>query len=652
MVKARVKTVQTGFSSGELGPSLKGGLDNDLYFKGAEKLRNVYVNPQQHLTKREGTKYIANTTNNAASREIEFEYSTTQKYLLVFSVGQFRVYKDDVLQTTITTSPISTLTLTQIEELDFTQSADKLFLFHKDFNPIEITRTSNTVWTVGSVAFKNAPWYAFGALTIITPNGHLTPSATGGRDVLFTAQHAVFNSNYVGQYIYNKQGGIARITSFISSTQVKCRIEVDFPNKENVLEGNWEIETGYEISWSNTRGWPSCGSFHQNRLWLGNSGQRPQSIWGSVVGDFFNFDIGSSDSDDAIDFTIDDNAVNAILFIISGRNLQFYTTGGEFYISTAIGSPITANSLSITKATSHGSSRVKPKSIGGATLFVEASGKVVREFVYNDLEQNYNAKNISVLSPHLITNPVSVAVRQSRANSPADYYFAVNSDGTMAVLNVARDQELLAWSLFETNGQYEKVCVVGFDVYTIVKRTVNGATVRFIEKFDQAYSLDAATIATNATPITSWGGLSHLNGQEIAVKGDGFILKNEIVASGNITSSEAVSKIEIGFSFFSIVKLMPIQAQVNGQSLAGDYKRVVFINLLLQNARHIVIKVGDKKYSPPFDSFGANVLDTPVSLFSGWKKIYLAGVGRDTQIEITQEQPLEFNLLAVVVAIK
>jgi hypothetical protein len=245
-----------------------------------------------------------------------------------------------------------------------------------------------------------------------------------------------------------------------------------------------------------------------------------------------------------------------------------------------------------------------------------------------------------------------VAVRQSRADSPADYYFAVNSDGTMAVLNVARDQELLAWSLFETNGQYEKVCVVGFNVYTIVKRTVNGATVRFIEKFDSAYSLDAATISTNATPTNSWSGVSYLNGQEIAVKGDSFILKNEVVASGSITSSEKVSKIEIGFSFFSIVKLMPIQAQVNGQALAGDYKRVVFINLLLQNARHIVIKVGDKRYAPPFDSFGSNVLDTPVSLFSGWKKIYLAGVGRDTQIEITQEQPLEFNLLAVVVAIK
>jgi hypothetical protein len=652
MVKARLKTVQTGFSAGEVGAALKGGFDNDLYFKGAEKLRNVYVNPQQHLTRREGTKYIANTTGNAASRLVEFEFSTTQKYLLVFTAGQFKVFKDDVLQATVTASPISSLTLSQIETMEFTQSANKLFLFHKDFRSFEITRTSHTVWTVGQVNFDYIPWFAFAGLTISTPSGHLTPAVTSGRDALFTAQHSHFNSGHVGQYIYGKQGGIARITSVISATQIRCRIEVDFPSTNNIPEFSWELETGYEPTWSDSRGWPSCGTFHQNRLWLANSGQRPQSIWGSAVGDFFNFDIGSSADDDAIDFTLDDNAVNAILYLVSGRNLQIYTTGGEFFIATAVGTPVTPNSLSITKATSHGSSNVRPKAVGGVVLFVEVSGSVIREFVYNDLEQNYQARNISVLSPHLIVNPVSVAIRSSRATSPADYYYAVNSDGTLAVLSVAKSQELLAWSLFETDGAYEKICTVGSEVYVIVRRIINGSTVRFIEKFDGAYSLDASVLATNGSPTTSWSGLSYLNGHEVTVKGDDFILEKEVVSSGGITSSQAVSEIEVGLSFFVIVRLLPIQTELNGQSMAGDYKRVVFLNLLLLNARHIVIKVGDKKYVPSFDSFGANVLDTPVSLYTGWKKIYLAGVGRDTQIEITQEQPLEFNLLAAVVAIK
>lgn len=649
MVKMRLKTIQTGFSSGEVGEALLGGFNNELYSKGAEKLRNVYVNPQQHLTRREGTKYVDNSYENSAARLIDFEFKAIQKYLLVFTAGRFKVYKDDVLQATITASPISALTLSQIQEMDITQSAGELFLFHNNFKTIKITRTSDTVWVVSEVAYKNIPWYAFSGLTITTPSGHLTPSGLSGRDVLFTAQQTVFNANHVGQYIYNKRGGIARITSYISSSQVKCRIEVDFPSTNNIAEGDWELETGYEPSWSVARGWPSCGTFHQNRLWLGNSGQRSETVWGSVVGDYFNFDIGTSSDDDAIDFNIEDTTVK---YIISGRNLQIYTTGGEYYIPTGVGDPITPSKLLIPKATSHGVKKVKPRTIGGVSVFVEASGRVVREFVYNELEQNYNAKNISILSPHLIVDPVASAVRQSRANSPADYLYSVNSDGTMAVLNVARDQELLAWSLFETQGFFEDVCTVGEDVYVIVRRTINNATVRYIEKLSYDYNFDCSKIQTNATAITSWSNLSHLNGQEVNVRGDGFTLQDAVVASGSLTSSQAVLKLEAGLPFLVRVKLLPIHAEMNGQSMAGDFKRVVFINLRLLNSRHLVIKVGNKKFVPPFDQFGSNVLDSPAKNFTGWKKVYLNGVGRDTQIEITQDEPLEFNLLAVAIAIK
>lgn len=649
MVKMRIKTIQTGFSSGEVGEALKGGFDNELYYKGAEKLRNVYVNPQQHLTRREGSKNVDNTHENAVGRLIDFEFKAIQKYLLVFTPGRLKVYKDDVLQATVTTSPISALTATQIKEMDFTQSAGELLLLHKDFKTIKITRTNDTTWVVSEITYKNIPWYAFSGLTVITPNGHLTPDGTSGRDVLFTAQQTVFNANYVGQYIYNKRGGIARITSYISTTQVKCRIEVDFPNTNNILEGNWEIETGYEPSWSTTRGWPSCGAFHQNRLWLGNSGQRSEAIWGSVVGDYFNFDIGSSADDDAIDFNIEDNVVQ---YIVSGRNLQIYTTGGEYFVPTNVGDPITPSKLLIPKATSHGVKKIKPRAIGGVSVFVEASGRVVREFVYNDLEQNYNAKNISILSPHLIVDPVSVAVRQSRANSPADYFYSVNSDGTMAVLNVARDQELLAWSLFETQGLYEDVCVIGEDVYTIVKRTINNVEVRFIEKLSYDHNFDCSKIQISQTATTSWSNLSYLNGQEVNVKGDGFILQKATVASGNLTSSQAVVKLEAGLPFLIRVKLLPVHTQINSQSVAGDFKRVAFVNLLLLNSRHLVIKIGDKKFVPFFDRFGSNVLNSPAKTYTGWKKIFLSGVGRDTNIEITQDEPLEFNLLAVTIAIK
>lgn len=651
-MKARLKTVQVGFTAGELDPVLFGRIDKDLYYKGASLLRNVYVNPQGHLTRREGTYYVANSTSNARTRTIPFEFNTVQKYLLVFTAGQFKVYKDDVLQATVTSSPVSSLTADQIQEMKYVQSADTLLLFHKDIQTIKITRTSHTVWTTASVTYTNIPWYAFSGVTVTEPAATLTPATVSGFDVVFTAGSAVFNSGHVGQYIYGKTGGVARITAYTDSTHVKCQIQVDFPSTSAMASGKWELETGYEAVWSSSRGWPSCGTFHQNRLYVANSGQRPQTLWGSNVSDFFNFDIGSSQDDEAIDVTIDDNRVNAILNIVSGRNLQIFTTGGEFYIPTDIGNPITPSKVLVVKATAHGSSTVPPLAVGGTNVFIESSGKVIREFTYNDLEQNYNATNISLLSSHLISAPISMSVRQSTELSPADYLYVVNNDGTMAVLNIARDQELLAWSLFETDGEYEEVTTLGFDVYVTVKRSINGSDVRFIERLDSDHFMDASRIATNGSPTTSWSGFGHLNGEEVRVRGDDYILDNETPSSGNITSSLDVSELEAGIAFYARVKILPVEAIFNGEQLAGDWKRVVWVNARLNDSRNVVVKYGETRYVPSFTTFGSNVLDTPVELFSGWKKVHVAGVNRDAQIELTQDDPLEFELLSLIVAVK
>ena len=136
--KARIKTVQVGFTAGELDPVLLGRIDKELYYKGAARLRNVVVNPQGHVTRRPGLEYIDSTTGNAASQSIEFEFNNIQKYLIVFTAGEFKVYKDDVLQATVTSSPISSLTADQVQEMKFVQSADILLLFTKMFKPLRL----------------------------------------------------------------------------------------------------------------------------------------------------------------------------------------------------------------------------------------------------------------------------------------------------------------------------------------------------------------------------------------------------------------------------------------------------------------------------------------------------------------------------------
>lgn len=205
MAKARLKTVQVGFTAGELDPRLYGRIDQELYYKGASKLRNVVVNPQGHVSRRPGLEYIDNTTNNSASQTIEFLFNNIQKYLLVFTAGEFKVYKDDVLQATINSAPISSLTSQQIQELKFVQSADTLLLFHEDVQTIKITRTSHVLWTATSVVYNNIPWFAFGGPIISEPNHTLTFSSVTGRDITATLSGAFLAQGALGNIYTEKK---------------------------------------------------------------------------------------------------------------------------------------------------------------------------------------------------------------------------------------------------------------------------------------------------------------------------------------------------------------------------------------------------------------------------------------------------------------
>jgi hypothetical protein len=158
-----VKTHQTGFSSGELSPEMFDREDLPSYEKGAAAIRNAYVLPQGGCKRREGLEFIDRITDDAKERKISFEFNTEQIYLLVFTPGEMKVYKDDVLQAVVKGSPISNLTVAILNELNWTQSADTLILVHPDIQPIKITRSSHTAWTATLLTFTNIPTYDFGS---------------------------------------------------------------------------------------------------------------------------------------------------------------------------------------------------------------------------------------------------------------------------------------------------------------------------------------------------------------------------------------------------------------------------------------------------------------------------------------------------------
>lgn len=665
---AKIRIIQSSFVSGELDPKLFGRIDTEIYPKAAAKLRNVYVRPQGGVSRREGLEHI-DTLPDSTYRMIPFEFNNEQNYILIFhltSGGSMLVITadDGVVQVTISDAILSSLTATTVKEMTWTQSADTLILFHNDFKPIKVLRTSDTVWTFEEIDFENIPPFAYGTVTSSEPVATLTADVTTGI-VTLTASASVFDAADVGQFINTKKGGRVFIKTFVSGTELEGSviIELEEDATSGLPTGDWDLEAGFEPLMSDARGFAATGVFHKSRLWLGFVGERPQTLLASKIGNFFDLDIGSGLDDEGIDVTIDDNKVNRITDFFSGRGLQVFTTGGEFVIGSDPNATITPRGIAdqLEKQTIHGSGNdepgvikqvTRPVSVDGTTIFVEIGGTVVRQFVFNDAEQSFNAANISILSSQLVVGPVAMDIRRATDVYPSDFLYMVNSDGTCAVLNSLREQDLLAWSLFETTGNFTDTAVAGRQVYFIVERNVNGVDTSFVERLNNDHFMDSSVRQTVGSPTDTFTGFDHLDGEEIRFRGDDFILDDETPSGGSVTVSEEVILLEGGFNFIAKVLTLPLEVALNDQTNLGQFKAPRWMNIRLFQSRNVIVNYAGRRYVIPFRTFGEDVLDDPVEVTDEWKKVYLGGFDREVQLEITQEDPLEFNVLALVFGLR
>lgn len=650
----QIVSLQNDFTSGEMDPKLRARSDIDQYRSGLAKATNVTVQPQGGAKRRPGTRYVAALPSDAAQgvRMIPFEFSTTTSYMLVFTPGRMYVFKDGALVTGINGGAndyltVSSLTATIINDMCWTQSYDTLILVHEDLPPLRIFRGGNDVtWTASSISFWYTPKYAF-SLTATTYSATLTPSETTG-NITLTTSAGVFTASHVDQYVNSLTSfGRARITEYVSSTQVKARVETSFFDKNAIGAGNWELETGYEAVWSSTRGYPRSVAFYGGRLYFGGSKQRPSTVWGSVVGDYWNFDPGEALADQAVEATADTGQFNAIVDMYSGRNLQVFSVGAEFYVPQPIDEPITPSNFVLKVQTENGSRPgMRVVNIEGGTIFMQRQGKALHEFLYNDGEAAYTAARISLLSSHLLKSPVEMAIRNATSTDEGDRLLIVNGDdGSIACYTLLRSQKVIAPTEWTTDGQFLAVGVDVDDAYAVVKRTVGGSSVYYVELFDEDLQLDCAKEADVVSSTASVTGLSYLNGKTVKVVRDGVIEADKTVASGSITlTRSATENYQVGLNFVPEIVTLPVAPRTQMGSIRGAKKRVFDIIIDLFETQSVSVQGREIA----FRNFGEDVLDRSVGEFTGLKKIEsLLGYDREGAITITQTAPLKMTLLGI-----
>jgi len=517
---------------------------------------------------------------------------------------------------------------------------------------------SETSASATVVTAFDATSYAAGAHRLLdSPRSTLTPSAKDpvGATITLTADINTWRSSNVGD-IVRINGGIVRIET-ITSEAVASGIITQALNATTVAPPDtWVLESPI---WNAYDGYPTCSTFHEQRLLFGGAPGDPQQIAFSQSGAYFDFTPGTLDTD-ALVRTIATDEQNAIEYLAADTVLMALTYGGEFTLRGGIEKPITPTNIQVKPKTNYGAARVRPIKVQKERVFAQRSGTQLVAIQYAEENDTFGAEDIGILSEHLFAAGVVEIAYQRR---PVPSLYCVLESGELTVGTIDRNQNILGWAPWETDGAVESICSIPRgktdEVWVVVRRTVNGATVRYVERFEESfealygqtgfdygYTVDCATAKASATAFTTISGLSHLEGESVSVLADGYNAGTYTVASGEITLATPAKKAIVGKGFSALLEPMPPEMPTQAGSARGRQVRATEATVLVHRS------LGGKINGVPLPAraFGPAVLDQPPPLVTGERRIDgLSGWERgEPLVRIEQDEPLPMHVLAIV----
>tara|TARA_R110002020_G_scaffold57844_1_gene158979 strand:- start:7150 stop:9345 length:2196 start_codon:yes stop_codon:yes gene_type:complete len=506
-----LRTVYTNFSSGEINPLLATRTDASAYFNGAKTLRNWYLLDEGGLMRRPGTTYKATLPGD--SRIIPFIFSNDELAVFALSNGRLDVFDSNGASVQANITSNCNWSTSELFELNYAQFGDTVFIVHRNNPIVKIVRASASSFSVSLFTFEEdetvtvsgankttQPFFKYANATVsVTLSAH----ATGASRTL-TASADAFTSAYVGQYLLvnNKQ---VKVTGYTSATVVTVTVIED-------VGSNGPHFIWAEQLISSVRGFPQAVTFHDNRLYFGGVRDKPASVIASRVGEYFNFDIGSAAADDAIDVTVAGDRVNEIRHLVSSRNLQVFTDGGEFFVPTSTDtSAVTPSNIIFMRQTPYGCNRAKPIIFDGATIYAQKNGQAIREYLYSDVETAYASVSISILASQLINNPVDMTMITGSSTKPEQFAFFTNTDGTLALFHSIRSEKIAGWTAWSTRSgdKFTSITAVNENLFCVVERSLEGSTVYTLEKFAES---DELTLDSSGVTTLNQQGAPKVNG--------------------------------------------------------------------------------------------------------------------------------------------
>jgi hypothetical protein len=497
---AKIDYIQNSFCGGEFGPSLFGRTDIAQYRNACAIVENFLCRPYGSLISTPGTKYIAETKlsalgTNSTVRLIKFVFSRTDAYIIEFGEHYFRFYTNQAVVVTSGTTPYEvahTYDEDELNDVQFAQINDVICLVHPDHKPAKLTRFASNNWTLTDFAFLGGPFLDDN--TTATTISYSDPTA--GNPTTLTSSTEIFtlSSGSTRGHVntYWKIG--TTLTSSTTGLDVQGYVKITAVTNTTSAGGLVikQLSVGptaewAEGAWSDIRGWPSCVTFHDGRLFFARTTYEPQKMWGSQPFVYDEFSIEGSYDDDALNLRLASNEGNDIKWLASGSVLVAGTFGGEFTISGGdTGGALTPTTVTAKQQTSWGSESIIPRKIGNFFYYIQRFGKKLRElFYFWDLD-TYKSVDKTIFSPHITGDGI---IAMDYQQNPETILWCVTTGGTIATLTREVDQEVQAWSRQITDGIFESIAIIPStdetydEVWVVVNRTIEGVIHRYIEVF-------------------------------------------------------------------------------------------------------------------------------------------------------------------------
>jgi len=711
---AKLKLLQGNLNAGELSPLLRGRMDVARYQNGLELCRNMLPQVLGGASSRPGSRYVAAA---AVDDVLLFPFTPTLAgvltgYVLEFSAGKIRFFTAGA-QIMDAGSPVEVATpytAAELENIHYDQFDNTLYLFHGNHPTKQLTRTSDTVWTLADVTFKKKPFYRPAGTDGIT----LTPSAASG-NITLSASSDLFVADHVGVR-FQVNGGEVEITAVTNGTTASATVKEAIPTsglktKKDVttitITDPASVSSGHQVvvtteadynadtmttnttggvsgvigistasssatltgtepdpdwkeeAWSKVRGYPAAGVFHEQRMIVAQTAGLPTGVWGSKIGDVTDFTIGTAD-DEPFAWT-PAAASTPIGQLAAGDQLLALTLNKELTLRGGNDAPLTPTNVKVKAPTAHGcSATVRPVPLGSDVYFSGPEGLALRAFRYRLDVDGYRAPDVAQLAGHLLDDGQGI-VDMAWARAPLSSIWMTTKAGNLLSLTIDPDQEVTAWAKHHTaevlpedvqagedTTYFKSVTVVpdttGQDqVWIAVQRLVGGTYKTYIEYLDADLDTDSAMTGTDVAGRQVWTGLDHLEGKTVDIVADGYVLPQQVVASGQIDVGFAAVTVQIGLPYTPRIKDLPPYIE-GGAGAAASCNNV---RVLLHRAQGCTLN-GEQL---PFADFTAGILDTPIPQFTGWKTAnQLSGWADDgstMQVEIVQNLPLPLTVLAI-----